>query len=384
MKHFRCIDGLRAWLAWIVVFAHIALYTAADVRVPLLKHTLGFGAHQAVSIFIIISGFVITNLLLERQEGYVAYLTRRFLRIYPLYFVCLCAGICATYLHFIAFAGHPWGAYVPQPDLLAAETRSLAGNGFSWNLLAHLSLLHGAIPNGVLGVSEYTFLAPAWSLSLEWQFYLVAPLILVALGHRSGRILVSVAALAGYLAFTRGWLGEFFDPSFLPGAALQFATGIATRLVFSRLPRLDAYPAAAVILGLGFIGLSHDLLPFVFWLAFVAWMRTERGSEDPGMAVERWFDRVFNSKPAIFLGKRSYSTYLVHAPIINVVVYLCITRLALGMWQTFLCTLLATPLLTLLASVLLYRYVEAPAIAFGKGLFATKPLAVLPACGAAD
>ena len=95
--------------------------------------------------------------------------------------------------------------------------------------------------------------------------------------------------------------------------------------------------------------------------------------------VERWFDRAFNSKAAIYLGKRSYSTYLVHAPIIDALVYLCITRFGFGMSPTVLCALIATPVLTLLASVLLFRYVEAPAIAFGKGLFAAKPLQAQPA-----
>jgi len=379
MNHFRSIDGLRAWLAWIVVFAHIALYTAADIRIPLLQLTLGVAAHRAVSIFIIISGFVIANLLLERKESYVPYITRRFLRIYPLYLVCLCAGIFATHLHSLAFTAHPWGQYVPQPELIAAEARSLAGNGFYWNLVAHLSLLHGAIPSGILGVSEYTFLAPAWSLSLEWQFYLVAPLIVAALANRSGRIVVSMAAVAGYVAFRLGWLGEFFDPSFLPGAALQFATGIATRLVFSKLPKFTRYPVAGVILVFGFIFVSHDLLPFIFWIAFVAWMRTERPPDNPGVGVERCCEIAFNSKLAIFLGKRSYSTYLIHAPIIYAIVYVCIARFALGMPQTILCTLIAAPLLTLLASLLLFRYVEAPAIALGKGLFAPMRPAVLPA-----
>ena len=379
MNHFRCIDGLRAWLAWIVVFAHIALYTAADIRIPLLQHTLGVAAHQAVSVFIIISGFVISNLLLERKESYVPYITRRFLRIYPLYLVCLCAGIYATHLHLIAFAGHPWGQYVPQPELIAAETQSLAGNGFYWNLAAHLSLLHGAIPSGILGVSEYTFLAPAWSLSLEWQFYLVAPLILLALANRLGRIVVSLAALAGYLAFRLNWFGEFFDPSFLPGAALQFAAGIATRLVFSKLPKLTRYPVAGAIVAFGFVFISRDLLPFIFWIAFVAWMRTERAADSRGVGVERCFDLAFNSRAAIYLGKRSYSTYLIHGPIIYAIGYVCIVRFALGMWQTILCTSIAAPLLTLLASLLLFRYVEAPAIAFGKGLFTSGRLAVLPA-----
>src|SRR5579862_198970 len=127
MTHFRSIDGLRAWLAWIVVFSHITLYTATDVRVPVLEHTLDIAAMRAVSIFIIISGFVITHLLLEQRESYLPFITRRFLRIYPVYLICLGAGVFATRLHLAAFAGHPWGIYVPQPDLLAAEISSLSG-----------------------------------------------------------------------------------------------------------------------------------------------------------------------------------------------------------------------------------------------------------------
>src|ERR1700761_2937765 len=114
MKHFRSIDGLRAWLAWFVVVAHVGLHTAAQTQVPFLQNTFGSLGPRAVETFIIISGFVITHLLLERHEPYPVYITRRFLRIYPIYFVCLCAGIVAMYLHFAAFAHHPWGNIVPQ------------------------------------------------------------------------------------------------------------------------------------------------------------------------------------------------------------------------------------------------------------------------------
>lgn len=368
MTHFRSIDGLRAWLAWIVVFSHIALYTASDIRFPLLEHTLDVAAIRAVSVFIIISGFVITHLLLEQRERYLPYITRRFLRVYPVYLICLVAGLFATRLHLEAFAGHPWGNYVPQPDLIAAEIRSLSGAGYYWNLAAHLSLLHGAISNSILPASEYTFLGPAWSLSLEWQFYLVAPLLIPALVNRTGRRLVPLVAVTGYLAYRLGLLGEFFDPSLLPGATLQFATGIATRLTFSRLPHLKEYPVAAIIVSFGFVALAHDLLPFVLWIAFIAWLRTERSEATHG-AISRCIEHAFDSRPAVFLGKRSYSTYLVHEPIVNSVVYVCITRFSMGLWPTLACTLISVPLLTLGASVLLYRYVEAPAISFGKGLF---------------
>jgi len=373
VKHFRSIDGLRAWLAWTVVLCHVTLHTGADRKWPLLEKLETSGVH-AVCIFIIISGFVITHLLLEKQEDYLPYITRRFLRIYPIYFICLCLGIGATFLHIQAFADPPWGAIVPQPELFALELGSLNNGDFVWQLVAHLTLLHGAISNHILPASSYMFLGPAWSLSLEWQFYLVAPLILVALRTRSGQVLVALATVAAYGAYQQEWLGQFFDPSFLPGAGLYFAVGIATRLLFARLPEFKTYPLAAMIVAFGFCFMSHKLLPFIFWAGFVVWLRTVPAGAQTRNAVGLALDAAFNSRTARYLGTRSYSTYLIHEPIIDAVVFLCLKRFALGLLPTTFVTLLVTFPLTLVASIGLYRFVEAPAIAYGRRLFSEAAL----------
>ena len=368
MKHFRSIDGLRAWLAWTVVLCHVTLHTGADRKWPLIEKLETSSVH-AVCIFIIISGFVITHLLLEKQEDYLPYITRRFLRIYPVYFICLCLGIGATFLNIQAFADPPSGVIVPQPELFALELGSLNNGDLLWQLAAHLTLLHGAISNHILPASSYMFLGPAWSLSLEWQFYLVAPLILVALRTRSGQVLVAVATVAAYGAYQQEWLGQFFDPSILPGAGLYFAVGIATRLLFTRLPEFKTYPLAAMIIAFGFCFMSHKLLPFIFWAGFVVWLRTVPATAQTGNAVALALNTAFNSRAAHYLGTRSYSTYLIHEPIIQTVVFLCINRFALGLWPTLVVTLFVTVALTLIASLILYRFVEASAIAFGKRLF---------------
>ena len=106
MKHFRSLDGVRAWLAWSVVLFHMILLTAADQWKPILANA-DILSRVRVPCFLIISGFVITHLLLEKKERYFPYIVRRFLRIYPLYLFCLALGIFATYLHFAAFADHP-------------------------------------------------------------------------------------------------------------------------------------------------------------------------------------------------------------------------------------------------------------------------------------
>lgn len=45
-----------------------------------------------------------------------------------------------------------------------------------WNIPLHLLMLHGVVPEVLVARAPGAFLAPAWSVSLEWQFYLVAPL----------------------------------------------------------------------------------------------------------------------------------------------------------------------------------------------------------------
>jgi peptidoglycan/LPS O-acetylase OafA/YrhL len=381
MKHIRSIDGLRAWLAWMVVVSHIALLSAVGARLPRLQHALDTLATGAVSIFIIISGFVITHLLIEKRERYLPYLSRRWLRVYPIYLVCLGLGVLASPLHFAAFAARPWGDALPQPELMNAELANLHSHGSAGYLLTHLTLLHGAISNHVLGMSQYMFLGPAWSLSLEWQFYIVAPLILFGLRHRRGQLVVALLTVAAYAAYRRGWLGDFIDPSFLPGAAPYFAAGVMTRLAFPRLPPLRVYPAATLIVGAGLCILARGLTPFLLWAAFIAWLKLDAPTDACSAQVDRWLGLAFNSTPARYLGIRSYSTYLIHEPIINILVYLCVRPLGLGMWSTTLIAIVLTPLLTAAASVALYRYIEAPAIAFGKRAFADSapaPAAQLP------
>jgi peptidoglycan/LPS O-acetylase OafA/YrhL len=368
MKHFHGIDGLRAWLAWTVVFAHIVMLTAADVKWPVL-HKLSLAADHAVSVFIIISGFVITHLILEKKEKYIPYITRRFLRIYPLYFICLFIGILATWLHIEAFTSHPWGELTPQPEFLALQIAVFQGHGFWEHFIAHLTLLHGLLPNNILNQSEFMLLGPAWSLSLEWQFYLLAPLILFLLRYPLGKIAVPLVTIIGYYGYTEGWFGDFETPSCLPGAGLFFGVGICTRLIIRQLPRLASYPLAAVILSLGFIKMSHLMVPYIVWCAFIVWMLQATSKDFISIKIKKLLDLAFDSKVAAYLGERSYSTYLIHYPLIHIISYVCVKNFDMGLQKTVMVELVCAPLLTLFTSIVLFRIIEAPAIAYGKRLF---------------
>jgi peptidoglycan/LPS O-acetylase OafA/YrhL len=367
MKHFRSLDGVRAWLSWSILLFHMIVLTAADQWRPILTHAEILGRAR-VPCFLIISGFVITHLLLEKKERYLPYILRRFLRIYPLYICCLALGIFATYLHFSAFADHPWGHYVPQPEILNEEVAGSHGSVLGLHLLAHLTMTHGLISDTVLPGTQYMFLGPAWQVSLEWQFYMLAPLILIGLRTRQGKVILALTTVAAFAAFQRGWFGVFYDPSFLPGAGIYFAAGIATRLVYPKLPTLSAYPAAAMILAGSLVLLTRSFLPFFLWLAFITWLRVEHASDPISRGIDRVADVALNSKFARYLGTRSYSTYLVHEPIIHIVVYVCIKQYALGIAPTVAVTFITVPIMTFGASILLYKYIEAPFMALGKRL----------------
>lgn len=212
MKRFSAIEGLRGWLAWIVVVSHLA--QASDVYV----HGLGPAALRAgqiaVLVFVIISGFVITHLVTERPEPYGRYLLRRFMRIFPAFAVTSIIGFYAIDLY-AATQSHVAWANDPNFAHRLAWFIGLARSDheFFWrHAFAHLAMLHGAISSTLLPFAPFAFNPPAWSISLEWQFYLLAPFaIMIA---RQPRIAVWVAlAIAVFEgAYQLGFFGAFESP----------------------------------------------------------------------------------------------------------------------------------------------------------------------------
>jgi peptidoglycan/LPS O-acetylase OafA/YrhL len=122
-----------------------------------------------VSVFFVISGFLITRLLLDEQRrtGTIrlrAFYLRRFWRLFPAAY---------TYIAFVAACGAAGVLTVTRHDLLSAF-------GYVWNYLPGTSWA----------------LTHLWSLSLEEQFYLLWPGALLLLGPRSTRLAVALVLLA--------------------------------------------------------------------------------------------------------------------------------------------------------------------------------------------
>ena len=82
------LDGVRGLLA-VWVWLYHAIYISGVWKTLPQAARFFLGGDKAVDIFIILSGFVISLLLLRERQPYRTYIARRFLRLYPVYIVCL-------------------------------------------------------------------------------------------------------------------------------------------------------------------------------------------------------------------------------------------------------------------------------------------------------
>ncbi|HLK35110.1 MAG TPA: acyltransferase [Polyangiaceae bacterium] len=366
-RGFRGIEGARGWLAWAVVVSHLVLLNGANTYGAAFKVLAKLG-DWSVAAFVIISGFVITNLLLTKREPYAVYITRRALRIYPAYLLSLAFAVWVSSLTTRVLSTIPWG----DPGQIwfgRLQVHEIASGRLWSHLVAHVLLLHGAIPNDVLQQSQFMFLAPAWSLSLEWQFYLIAPMIVAGLRRSAAKIVVFLLFVAGMLAYQWGALGGYDLPSILPGAGMLFLLGIATRLAVDRLPTFDRYPVVPILLCLVVLtAASRNLLPVGLWFAIVSHFRTAPDARGRTAAILR---AGLDGRIASAAGDRSYSVYVLHWPLVRLSVFLGYGVLALPRWTIFALSVALVVPAVLLSSELMFRFIERPFIRLGKRAFSS-------------
>jgi peptidoglycan/LPS O-acetylase OafA/YrhL len=184
-SHLPALDGLRA----VAVFTVVASHSNLPLRVP---------GDLGVSAFFVLSGFLITRLLVRERErtGEVSirrFYLRRTMRIFPAYYAFLLLSYALD-----ARAGQLWS------NTLLANSLTYTVNYF--NAFNH---------------HPSTSVAHAWSLAVEEQFYLLWPLAFVILAPRGRRALVTGVGLAALGAVAwRSWLflGAHVDPSYVYNA----------------------------------------------------------------------------------------------------------------------------------------------------------------------
>ena len=372
-SRLKLIEGIRAYLALWVLVCHVLWMSGYTEDVLSGPAKLLVQGRCAVDVFIIISGFVIFFVLDKQKEGWQPFLIRRFFRLFPLFMVMFLAAIAVSRLTSwnVEYLGKYWRP--DQAQFMGALIDSWWRN-LHWHLPLHLLMLHGTVPQTILPDSPGAFLFPGWSVSLEWQFYLVAPLaFLLATSskafHRTG---LCVACALLFVGARRIFPYVNFGAA-LPFHVEFFFIGSASYFLYKRnseqnISRTWFPVCCAIALFLLAVG-SRSLLvvPIALWVAFLGLLL-----ENPASLPAGSLSRLFTSPFIQFLGRISYSIYLAHVLVIALMqraLLICIpqlTRIA-----HFWALLAASIAVTIAVSAVLYHFIEAPAMRLGR-LFARK------------
>ena len=294
MQYRPEIDGLRALAVIPVIFYH-AGYGAMS------------GGFVGVDVFFVISGYLITSILVREMDtgtySISRFYARRARRLMPaLMAVCLASAIAATLLM--------------PPDALAAFGRSLLAT-----LLFTSNILFWSETGYFAPAADFKPLLHTWSLAIEEQFYIVFPLALLLQKKLSRRHLILVMAAGWLISFIlAGWASQNLPNAnfyLLPSRAWELLTGSLIAVTPGLTPKRAVMRSAGAILGVVAILVSSvfytSQLPFpgpyallpVLGTALIIICAVEGGV----------MGRLLGWRGFVLVGKMSYSLYLWHWPI---------------------------------------------------------------------
>lgn len=355
------LDGVRGLAILLVVVSH--------ARVPLVRH----GANAGLTVFFVLSGFLITSLLVRELRTYgsvsiKAFYARRALRLLPaLVFVLGCTALANLVVQIY-----------PQQDVWLSSLMSLF-------YVANL---------GVLVDVQAGYTRFLWSLSLEEQFYLLWPLAMIGFfalrrrrrpaGDRAPTaadldlligLLLGAATISVLWRFTGpiGTLEGFERSYYLPHTSVfSILVGSATALWVRRRPvgpsPVPALVSLAIILVVStLVGLRSGLREAPGELSFVIRLAVGPVCTVPAAVLVAFLAshpasgllRAFAHPMMVFFGRISYSLYLWHAFGIDLVGHLAGVGGEVASVRGTAASLVGVGVATGLAT-LTFRYVEQP------------------------
>ncbi|WP_372006214.1 acyltransferase [Tistrella mobilis] len=223
MGRIAAFEGLRGIMAgWVMLF-HIAAFSA-------MPFANAMHSGVPVDVFILISGFVITHLVNSRSEAYGQFILRRFMRLYPIYLVALLVAVGLTDVYRYLIFDSSLAPFMETQQIRQEDV----DRNFILHILLHLTMMHGVLPDQVLPASSLALLSPAWSITLEWQFYLIAPFLLARIRGRRAFLVAFALAYLGFWIVRLSGL-DFGKPSFLLQRLPHFLVGIGAYLFYFKL-----------------------------------------------------------------------------------------------------------------------------------------------------
>ncbi len=377
----RALDGLRGIAAMIVVFHHTFLVSpalatpyrnAGDVPSGSLAwwltytplHILWDGT-EAVFIFFVLSGFVLVVPLTDGSggrslRGWFTYYKRRIVRLYlPAWgAIALCVG---------------WSVLVPRHATARGSwwMNNFNSQGFTRDdVLGDASLLRSTV-----GATDSVL----WSLRWEVVFSLMLPVAIVLARGLSRLWMVKLAALLALSAWGAHASQDalFYLPMFVAGSVLAFERHRLAGLqeLAARRGRAGIVKVATLVVAVGLLSCYWPVYALHWSPRLTAYLAAAaRGLEVLGACMvivlllqESAGKRLFERPSVQWLGRRSFSIYLVHLPIMVSI------ALVLGgrppLWLLTPCVIVCS----LIAAAWFYRLVEQPSLRAARSIGRSSP-----------
>lgn len=331
-KYFTFIDGLRGLSVLLVFLFHIKI---------LEKNIFLEGGFLGVDIFFVISGFVITHILLINNQNLLnnkkVFFIKRFRRLIPtliiVLFIVLLISIFYTSLNGIERINQSAFANIFQLQ----------------NFLFYLQTGYFELN------SNERPLIHTWSLAIEWQFYIFFPFILrILVNHRNlfRSIIIVLICISEFLSNVDSNLNFYFT---IPRIwELLLGSYIYTledkELDFLKKIKIIFFPSILasvfILLNINELDRHPSILTFIFFIPLIFILKEEIFSKE-----KKFIYLFIDNRILINLGKISYSFYLIHYPALY---FLRLHLNNLGVIESTAYSLL----ITLLVSVLFYHFIE--------------------------
>lgn len=363
------LDSIRGLAAFSVVLSHIPFFA---IPMPYVMYQtlvwLGINnGHKAVMLFFLLSGFVLSLPFLKRKEvNYVPYVIKRVLRIY------------LPFLFAITFA-------IILSQIYWQEKVGIVGD---WDLLWQTQISVELVINHVFLLGNYhtnAFNGVIWSLIHELRISLFFPLIVLLVKRVNWKIILFICLLLSIIAGlntiyqfeqSNGYNTTFFKTIeytifFIFGSLM--AKDKSTLIKIYR-KKHQSYKWCLLFVSLSFYNFSEITIGKLYELSQIEALSTHYSIiTEYGIALgciglvisalgSIRLEKVLLFRPLIFLGKISYSLYLIHLPIILVSIYLF--HEVLSLW---IISILAI-VLSFILSTVAWLFIEMPSQNLGRDL----------------
>ena len=358
------LDSLRGLAAAYVVVYHMVMIPQPGLATPLWAEKFAHSGGNGVVMFFIVSAFSLYYTMPLRAKDAsptASFYLHRFFRIAPLFYVLIVLSLARDWLLF--------GVAHSPGEVLASVL-------FVFNLL----------PTGQEG-----FVWASWTIGIEMLFYAVFPLVYArvrdlgqAVAFFFATVLVWMAAqlVLEYLVIPPEWRASMLQWNALKHFP-TFALGIVLFFAFSRRFAEATHPdqlrstgCALLFAGLfAYCAMLQGWLPALFGDAY-GWAGVTCAMLALGLAM--WPTRWLVNRATAYLGKVSYSLYLLHPTVIYLLtpvyrrIYDGTDQLSLAL----LASLAVTMAIVLPLSSLAYRFIEKPGIQLGRRIAARRAAGV--------